>query len=85
MSRLRLFALPASLALVLAACGPVRPIRVNSDPNQEALDRLHDQVERDDVEAFIAAHPELDARTKRELRDGTISRREAAERMKRRK
>ena len=70
-------------ALALAACGTtLRPIRINSDPNQEALDRMHDAQEADNVEAFIAAHPDLDTLSKRQLRDGTLSRSEAGQRLK---
>lgn len=73
------------LTLALMSCGHPLPIRINSDPNQEALDRLHDQTEADDVEIFIHIHPELDAQTRRDLRDGTVSRRTVAERLRRQK
>lgn len=69
----------AALAL-LPACNNPRPIRINSDPNQEAMDRMHDKMEEDDIELFIRKHADLDDQTKRELRDGTISRSEAARR-----
>ncbi|MBV9080412.1 MAG: hypothetical protein JO102_04750 [Elusimicrobia bacterium] len=71
--------------LPLSACGSAvsfHPVTLNSDPNQETLQRWDDQAEEQRVSAFIADHPELDAQTKKELRDGTISRHEALERLK---
>lgn len=76
-------ALLATVALMLASCGHPQPIRIHSDPNQEALDRLHDKTETDDIEIFIRNHPELDAETKQALREGTVSRSAVAAREKR--
>lgn len=70
------------IVLALSACGTIQPIHINSDPNQESLERLEDRTEQNNVDAFIADHPELDAETRKGLRDGTISRHEALERLK---
>ncbi len=70
--------------LVLSACVKVAPIQINSDPNLERLERAQEDMEKDNVEAFIAEHPELDAETKKALRDGTMSRSAAEEKLKRR-
>ena len=50
-----------------------KPVHINSDPNQEALERLEEKNAEDNLSAFIIDHPELDDRTKKDLRDGTIS------------
>ena len=78
-------AVAALVALGAAGCVEIRPMHINSDPNQEALERMEEKTEAQNVEAFIVDHPELDAGTKKELRDGTISRHEALERQKSRR
>ncbi len=71
--------------LCLAGCGSPRPIHINSDPNQEALERMEEKTEQNNIDAFLADHPDLDGETRKGLRDGTVSRHEALERLKRRK
>jgi hypothetical protein len=74
-----------ALVLPLTACVAIKPVKIHSDPNQERLERTEEKVERDNIEAFIAEHPELDAKTKKELREGTVSRSEALSLSKERK
>jgi hypothetical protein len=71
------------LILALAyGCVTWKPATIYStDPSHAAQQRLEDQTNKSNVEAFIAAHPELDAETKRELRDGTITPAEALKRL----
>ena len=65
-----------------AGCISWKPATIySSDPNQAAQQRLQDKNDKSNVEAFIAAHPELDPLTKKELRDGTITPAEALKRL----
>lgn len=66
----------ALAAGLIAGCVTARPVHINSDPNQAALDRLEEKNEQANIEAFIAEHPELREGTKEALRDGTLSRHE---------
>jgi len=69
-----LIILPCTLAI---GCGAPKPMRINSDPNQERQERVQDRVEGDNIDAFLSEHPELDAETKKALREGTMSRTDA--------
>lgn len=63
----------------------VAPVRVDSDPKQESRAKTQDKVEADAIEAFITEHPDMDEQMKQDLRDGTISRHVALERLNQRK
>ena len=80
---------PHFLLIIFLMCSgctwSVKPIHVNSDPNEEFRERMREKTELDNIEAFIAEHPELDAPTKKALRNGTISRHEALEELKKKK
>lgn len=71
-------------SLLLTACLPIQPkaVRVDSDPNVQESERLHDKIEASDIDIFIGDHPDLDEKTKKDLRDGTISRHAAIEKLK---
>jgi hypothetical protein len=66
--------------LLAGGCAPFHPVPMNSDPATEAQMRMEQKNADADLEAFIADHPELDRQTKKELRAGTINRREALRR-----
>jgi hypothetical protein len=68
--------------LLLPACVTIKPVQINSDPNQERLQRIEERTERDNVEAFIAEHPDLSVTMRKQLREGTLSRSEALEQLK---
>ena len=71
---------------VFTSCGvSIKPVHLNSDPNEEFRDEMREQAEESDIEAFIATHPELDSETKKELRDGTLTRHAALERLNNKK
>ena len=75
---------PVLAVLALSGCitfSP-KPVHINSDPNQESLERLEEKNAQDNLSAFIIDHPEFDDQTKKDLRDGTISRKDAIERAK---
>jgi hypothetical protein len=74
-----------ALVLPLTACVAIKPVKIHSDPNQERLERTEEKVERDNIEAFIAEHPELDADMRKALREGTLSRAAALDAAKRAK
>jgi len=63
-------------ALSLAACGGARPVVLRTDPNEEKQTQMEVDTEQSADEAFICQHPELDEKTKQELRNGTVSRRQ---------
>jgi len=70
--------------LAFAACVKfqAKPVRIISDPNQERQEQVGNQMEEANIEVFITDHPELDEETKKELRNGTITRHAALERTK---
>jgi len=80
MSALTLIFFTVVSLLVTTACVRLHPIAIDSDPNQERLERLQEKTEQENIEVFIAEHPNLDDDTRRELREGTISRNEALKR-----
>ena len=80
------YLMPSLILLALSAgCGSVRWKAANvpsSDFNRDQERRREEMLDRDNAAAFIAAHPELDDETRKELRDGTITPHEALERLK---
>ena len=72
------------ILLVLTACADFRPVPIRTDPNEEAQARMEEQNAEAQMNAFIAAHPEFDAETRRQLRAGDISRQEALEKVRKR-
>jgi hypothetical protein len=76
--------LAAGVLLAGSGCVSWRPADIsNSDPNLAAQQRTERHVESDNVSVFISDHPELDAETKKELREGRITLHEARARLKR--
>jgi hypothetical protein len=67
-----------------SGCVGWQPVQIsNSDPNLAAQQRDERAFDADNVQAFIASHPDLDADTKKELRDGSLTVHEAQQRLKR--
>lgn len=59
------------------------PARIYSDdPNRAQEQRAEDELAKAHAEAFIVDHPELDAETKKELRNGTLTPAGALDRIK---
>ncbi len=77
--RLLSFLICAGL-LGVAACVSFHPVQMDSDPNQLQQKQQDEKIDGANLEAFIAAHPELDSQTKKELRAGVIDRKEALRR-----
>ena len=73
-----------SVGLWLSSVGCVtwKPVDIpNSDPNLAAQQRAQKKQDEQNIEAFIAQHPELDDQTKTDLRAGTITIHEAMDRL----
>lgn len=70
--------------LALTACVELKPrsVRVDSDPNVQNAENRREKIEESSIDAFISEHPGLDAQTKKDLKDGTISRPAALEKLK---
>ncbi len=67
----------------LNGCVHWQAVQINSsDPNLAAQQQMDNKTDADNVKAFIINHPELDAETKKELRDGSLTIHEALERLK---
>jgi hypothetical protein len=73
-----------ALLLLLPACVDFHPVPIRTDPNEEAQARMEEQNAQAQMNAFIAAHPEFDAETRRQLRAGEISRQDAIEKSRKR-
>jgi hypothetical protein len=72
------------LVATLVGCGAMwGPDRIHSnDPNQAKQEQSEEKINKSNNEDFIVAHPELDEKTKKELRDGTLNTAGALDRMK---
>lgn len=69
----------------LAGCKMMKPVRIHSDPNQERQERMEEKVEQDNIQAFIINHPELTPEMKKALRDGSMTRHEASDILRKQK
>jgi hypothetical protein len=74
------------LSVLVTACRiEPKAMRVDTDPNEQDRQALREKQEIESIEAFIVEHPELDEQMKKDLRNGTISRKVALERLNQRK
>jgi hypothetical protein len=69
----------------LAGCVTFKAPSMSSDPNEEFRQRQEEKTEQANIDAFIIDHPELDEKMKKELRDGTMTPKEALEILRARK
>lgn len=73
-----------AVLLGLSACTNIhiKAVRADSDPHLQDQERLREKIEETNTDVFIQEHPELDDQTKKDLRDGRISRKAAMEKIK---
>jgi hypothetical protein len=80
MERLLLF---GTMMMALAGCQVAAvPVRMDTDARRQQQEKTREEVAQGNIEAFIAGHPDLDEKTKYELRKGTVSVHEVLDRLK---